>query len=340
MKMKKVKVMHRCLNCEFSCTSKAALKEHTLSHSAAVQKCTVCSKQFYNARGLKLHMRIHIETNVQDEDFNTSICFMEVGNDRKRYWEQFYEKYEKISDQCTSTVGIDEIDDPTTVRKRVKEHDVVIDELTTISGPSSIEEEEISYEKGLCDSDDEEDKIKDEANQLVDRSVPRHSIVNESHSREHSEHSSFDSPPFAFGEWSDSESDLLFPPGLPSNAKSIFAPTETFKDGLFTPKLSSSKMDSFATPDRETEEHLTCSTCKKKTNYSVVLGLGRSSFQCDKCMLDDEHLDCSEECERCLRIAAQLDARWIRRSIVLNQSCDYGIGNLESEFSIKIALQD
>ena len=77
-------------------------------------------------------MKIHIETNVQDDDFNTSICFMEVGNDRKRYWEQFYEKYVKISDQCTSTVRIDETDDPTTVRKQVKEQDVRLDELTTV----------------------------------------------------------------------------------------------------------------------------------------------------------------------------------------------------------------
>ena len=49
--------------------------------------------------------------------------------------------------------------------------------------------------------------------------MPHHSIVNESHSREHSEHSSYDSTLFAFGEWSDSKSDLLFPPGLGQPAK-------------------------------------------------------------------------------------------------------------------------
>ena len=39
----------------------------------------MCGKQFYNARGLKLLMKIQIETNVQDDNFNTSICLMVVG---------------------------------------------------------------------------------------------------------------------------------------------------------------------------------------------------------------------------------------------------------------------
>ena len=67
-RMMKDKVMYQCSQCDFSCTSKAALKEHSVSHSAAVQKCTVCNKQFINARGLKLHMKIHNETNVADDD--------------------------------------------------------------------------------------------------------------------------------------------------------------------------------------------------------------------------------------------------------------------------------
>ena len=146
----------------------------------------------------------------------------EVESDRKRYWEKFYEKYEKMADDCTSTVGIDEIDDPSkleeaqklqegssiefpvskTVRKWVKDHGDVIDELTTIAGPPSIDEEELSDEEGLSDSDDQEETIKDEANNIVvNECVPLLSIDdNVSHSTEHSVLSvSPDSPPFTLG---------------------------------------------------------------------------------------------------------------------------------------------
>jgi len=280
-----------------------------------------------------------------------------VESDRKRYWEKFYEKYEKMADECKSTVGIEEIDDPSkieetqklwegskiefpiskTVRKWVKEHGDVIDELTTIAGPPSIDEEELSDEEGLSDSDDQEELIKDEANNVVvNESVPLLSIDdNVSHSSENSVLSiSPDSPPFTFGELSDSESEL-FTPNLQSNVKSIFAPlkilshSSKIKECLFSPKLSSSKNDSFATPDCENKENLNCSTCKKETNYSVKLGLDESSFRCDVCMLDDNHSDCSDECSRCRSIAAQLDARWIHRSIVMNQSCEESINKFK-----------
>ena len=81
--MKKDKMMkdkvYQCLNCEFSCTSKAALKEHSVTHSAAVQKCTMCNKQFNNARGIKIHMKIHIETDVQDDNCKTGKSLEKEG---------------------------------------------------------------------------------------------------------------------------------------------------------------------------------------------------------------------------------------------------------------------
>jgi len=291
-----------------------------------------------------------------------------VETDRKRYWENFYEKYEKMADECKSTVGIDEIDDPSkieeaqklqegtkiefpvskTVRKWVKEHGDVIDELTTIAGPPSIDEEELSDEEGFSDSEDQEEQIKDDVNNLVvNESVPLLCIDdNVSHASEHSELSiSPNSTPFTLGDLSDSESEL-YTPDLQSNVKSIFAPlkilshSSNIRECLFSPKLSSSKNESFATPDCENKENLNCSTCKTETNYSVKLGLDESSFRCDVCMLDDNHSDCSDECSRCRSIAAQLDARWIHRSIVMNQSCEESISKLRSDFLNNSELKD
>ena len=52
--MMKNKVIYQCSNCDFSCTIKRSLKLHSVSH-AAVQKCTVCNRQYKNARGLNMH---------------------------------------------------------------------------------------------------------------------------------------------------------------------------------------------------------------------------------------------------------------------------------------------
>jgi len=100
-----------------------------------------------------------------------------VENDRKEYWESFYAKYEDLNEKCTKTFGLDEIDQPKciqeelldlenvsvlkpdsrTVKKWISDHGEVIDELTTIAGPPSIDEDELSDEEVIC-SDEELDE--------------------------------------------------------------------------------------------------------------------------------------------------------------------------------------
>ena len=121
---------------------------------------------------------------------------------------------------------------------------------------------------------------------------------------------------------SDSDSDLLlYSSNLPVSTKSIFAPlclskNINFKDKLiFSPQFSSSRNNSFAASDTAPTSNLACSTCDQETECSTRLGLDKSEFQCDSCMLNDTHSGCGDLCEKC-REAAELEARWIHRDLV------------------------
>jgi len=254
----------------------------------------------------------------------------QVENERKKYWEQFFEKYEELGAECTSTVGLEDIDKPDvvaeglrgiksrnlqipvskTLRMWVEEHGDEIDELTTIAGPPSVDEEEISQEEYESDGDDLADLIDDRENIPPDvarympsspPSSPHHSLVDLS--------------------GSDSER-LLYTPNLPSTTRSIFAPLSisenlNYKDKLvFSPQLSSSRNNSFALSEAAPNTNLNCSACHTETNYSTKLGLDESEFKCDSCMMDDPHPDCHDDCDNCKKIAAQLEARWIHRDNV------------------------
>jgi len=250
-----------------------------------------------------------------------------VESDRKNYWEQFFKKYEELGAECASTVGLEDIDKPDvvaeglrgvkrrnlefpvsrTVRKWVEEHEDEIDELATIAGPPSVDEEEISQEEYESDSDDLLDLVNDKENIPTDvggylpsspPSSPHHSLLDPS----------------------DSDSELfLYAPNLPSTTSSIFAPLSisenlNFKDKLvFSPQLSSSRNNSFALSEAAPTTNLNCSACHTETNYSIKLGLNESEFKCDSCMLEDPHPDCNDDCDHCKKIAAQLEARWIHR---------------------------
>jgi len=251
-----------------------------------------------------------------------------IESDREKYWEQFYEKYEELGAECASTVGIDEIDKPgvveeglrgikrrnlqlpvsKTLRKWVKDHGEEIDELTTLAGPPSIDEEEISEEECESDCDDLSDLIDDNEN------------IPEPDMKDHLPASPPSSPMASLVDPSDSESELLlYSSNLPTTTSTIFAPLSlgeslNFKEKIaFSPKLSSSRNHSFSVDPAPVSSNLNCSTCGKDTEYSRVLGLDESVFQCDHCMLEDPHPECGERCETCKRIAAELDARWIHR---------------------------
>lgn len=254
----------------------------------------------------------------------------QVENERKKYWDQFFEKYEKLGAECASTVGLDDIDKPDvveeglrgvkrrnlelpvskTLRTWIEEHEDEIDELTTIAGPPSVDEEEISQEEYESDSDDLADLIDDRENIPPDvgGSLPS---------------SPPSSPPDSPVDLSDSDSErLLYTPNLPSTTSSIFAPLSisenlNYKDKLvFSPQLSSSRNNSFALSEAAPTTNLNCSACHTETNYSTKLGLNESEFKCDSCMMDDSHPDCHDECDNCKKIAAQLDARRIHRDNV------------------------
>ena len=177
--------------------------------------------------------------------------------------------------------------------------------VTTIVGPPTIDEEELS-DDDCNDSEDDDlaDLIDDTENMpptperpLSPPSSPLPSIANPS----------------------DSEDDnLLYSSNLPtSSIGSIFAPLNlsinlSFKDkGLFSPKLSSSRNNSLAA----TPSNLACSTCIKQSDYSNLLGLDETDFQCDSCLLADSHPGCGEKCDKCKEIAAVLEARWIHREM-------------------------
>jgi len=254
----------------------------------------------------------------------------QVENERKKYWEQFFQKYEELGAECASTVGLEDIDKPDvvaeglrgvkrrnlqfpvskTLRTWVEEHGDEIDELTTIAGPPSVDEEEISQEEYESDSDDLADLIDDRENIPPD-------VVGHLPS----------SPPFSPHlspvDLSDSDSErLLYTPNLPSTTRSIFAPLKisenlNYKDKLvFSPQLSSSRNNSFALSEAAPNTNLNCSACHTETNYSTKLGLDESEFKCDSCMMDDPHPDCHDDCDDCKKIAAQLEARWIHRDNV------------------------
>lgn len=254
----------------------------------------------------------------------------EVESDRKKYWEKFYEKYEQMGAECSSTVGINEIDKPDlvedrfrgvkrkqlelpvsrTLRRWVEKHGEEIDELATIAGPPSVDEEEISDEEDESESDDD----------LAD-------LINDSENIPPFSESLPSSPPSSplpsLVDPSDSDSELLlYSSNLPTSTKSIFAPLSlskniNFKDKLiFSPQLSSSRNNSFAASDTAPTSNLACSTCDKETEYSTRLGLDESVFHCDSCMLNDTHSGCGDLCDKCREIAAELDARWIHRDLV------------------------
>jgi len=259
----------------------------------------------------------------------------QVENDRKKFWEKFFEKHEQLGAEDTTSVAITEIDKPElveenlrgikrknlelpvskTLNKWVKEHEDEIDELTTLAGPPSVDEEEISEEDDE-ESDGLEDLIDDKEN------TPPH--VDEDnippHVKEYLPSSPPSSPHRSLLDPSDSDSELLlYAPSLPTSKRSIFAPLSisenlNFVEKLtFSPKLSSSRNNSFALSEAALNLTLNCSLCQKGTNYSTKLGLDEAEFKCDTCMIEDHHPECSEDCENCKRIAAELDARWIHR---------------------------
>jgi len=254
----------------------------------------------------------------------------QVENDRKKFWEKFFEKHEQLGAEDTTSVAITEIDMPElveknlrgvkrknlklpvskTLKKWVKEHADEIDELTTIAGPPSVDEEEISEEEDE-ESDCLEDLIDDKENTPphVEEYLPSSPPSSPSSSPHHS-----------LLDPSDSDSELLlYAPSLPTSKRSIFAPLSisenlNFVEKLtFSPKLSSSRNNSFALSEAALNLTLNCSSCQKETNYSTKLGLDEAEFKCDTCMIEDHHPDCGEDCENCKRIAAELEARWIHR---------------------------
>eukprot|EP00092_Neocalanus_flemingeri_P050366 GFUD01058188.1.p1 GENE.GFUD01058188.1~~GFUD01058188.1.p1 ORF type:complete len:334 (-),score=153.06 GFUD01058188.1:181-1182(-) len=261
----------------------------------------------------------------------------EVEGDRKKYWEKFFEKYEQIGAACTTTVGIEEMDMPDVVaglvraekrvklempvsktfRKWVKEHGEEIDELATIAGPPSVDEEELSDDED--DSDDDSNDESDDLADMIDDTENNPPIPDQSLSL-----SPPSSPLLSLLDQSDSDSDLLlYSSTLPSSSHSIFAPPSvnlSYKDKLlFSPQLYSSRNNSSAASPTPPHKYLICSSCSKQSLYSTLLGLDQSVFQCDSCMLTDTHSGCGEECGQCRKIAAVLDARWIHRDLVESQ---------------------
>jgi len=274
-----------------------------------------------------------------------------VESDRKKYWEKFFEKYEQMgTDEKLGDVGLDEIDDPElvadrcrgqkrgnlelpvskTFRKWVKDHGEEFDELATIAGPPAIDEEQLTDEDSDSDEDDLADLIDDNEN------IPPTSEQSDTHSPP-------SSPLPRLVDPSDSESDLLlYSSTLPTTNQNIFAPLSishniNYKDKfLFSPKLSSSRNNSFAASPTAAPAKLICSTCSKQSEYSTLLGLDQSVFQCDTCMLSDTHPGCGEMCDKCREIAASLDARWIHKSMVereADRSGDVSDGREEAEDS-------
>lgn len=286
----------------------------------------------------------------------------QVESDREKYWKQFYEKYEELGAECASTVGIDEIDEPgvveeclrgiktrnlqlpvsKTLRKWVLDHGEEIDELTTLAGPPSIDEEEISDEDCESDSDDLLDLIDDNEN------IPEpNENISEPDIKDHLPASPPSSPMASLVDPSDSESELLlYSVNVPSTTSTIFAPlglceSLNLKEKIaFSPKLSSSRNNSFSVAPAPVSSNLNCSTCHQDTDYSRVLGLDETVFRCDTCMLEDTHPECGEKCETCKRIAAELDARWIhRRNIQEEMTKEKASKSIEEDAECQASLK-
>jgi len=204
------------------------------------------------------------------------------------------------------------------------------DELATIAGPPAFDEEQLTDEDSDSDEDDLADLIDDTEN------IPPTS-------EQSNNHSPASSPLPRLVDPCDSEFDLLlYSSNLPTTEHNIFAPLSishniNYKDKfLFSPKLSSSRNNSFAASPSAPPAKLICSTCSKQSEYSTLLGLDQSVFQCDTCMLSDTHPGCGEMCDKCREIAASLDARWIHKSMVeraADRSGDVSDGREEAEDS-------
>eukprot|EP00092_Neocalanus_flemingeri_P033345 GFUD01036260.1.p1 GENE.GFUD01036260.1~~GFUD01036260.1.p1 ORF type:complete len:596 (-),score=216.93 GFUD01036260.1:162-1949(-) len=266
----------------------------------------------------------------------------EVESDRKKYWEKFFEKYEQIGAACTTTVGIEEMDLPDVVaglvraekrvklempvsktfRKWVKEHGDEIDELATIAGPPSVDEEELSDDED--DSDDESNDDSDDLADMIDDTENNPPIPDQSLSL-----SPPSSPLLSLLDQSDSDSDLLlYSSTLPSSSHSIFAPPSvnlSYKDKLlFSPQLYSSRNNSSAASPTPPHKYLICSSCSKQSLYSTLLGLDQTVFQCDSCMLTDT--------QKVLDIDSQ---SWCV-SVVKNEIFHSVIGNVDENLGIRL----
>eukprot|EP00092_Neocalanus_flemingeri_P105127 GFUD01134706.1.p1 GENE.GFUD01134706.1~~GFUD01134706.1.p1 ORF type:complete len:379 (-),score=151.83 GFUD01134706.1:766-1902(-) len=266
----------------------------------------------------------------------------EVESDRKKYWEKFFEKYEQIGAACTTTVGIEEMDMPDVVaglvreekrvklempvsktfRKWVKENGEEIDELATIAGPPSVDEEELSDDED--DSDDDSNDESDDLADMIDDTENNPPIPDQSLSL-----SPPSSPLLSLLDQSDSDSDLLlYSSTLPSSSHSIFAPPSvnlSYKDKLlFSPQLYSSRNNSSAASPTPPHKYLICSSCSKQSLYSTLLGLDQTVFQCDSCMLTDT--------QKVLDIDSQ---SWCV-SVVKNEIFHSVIGNVDENLGIRL----
>jgi len=300
-----------------------------------------------------------------------------VENERKQFWNKFFEKYEEIGAKCNTTVSLDEIDKPEKVAETFKIHNKVvlgfpynrtvkkwindngdeIDELTTIAGPITGDEEELFDDDYSSSDDDLADLIDDKENNpthdencllLNDASFSSLVVISDCEKdgdkvdvkRQEISFAERDleqtpsppsSPILKFLNTSDSDAEL-YTPATRAHSRSIFAPlveNRNYKNkALFSPQLSSSLNTSIAASPRF---NLICNECSNVSDYSKNLGLEESLFRCDSCMLSDTHPECGEQCDKCIEIAAELDARWIHRGMVENVIDVGSNGNIECD---------
>jgi len=256
-----------------------------------------------------------------------------MRQDREEWWNKFYNKYEKLSKLSVETVGIDEIDDPTsreieddlgvegfrlepivskTFQKWVREHEDEIDELTTIAGPPGEDEEEIGgsdeemkeyeTEEPDCDSEDISDDHCEGGNQT-------------------------DCSRILF---CDSDDDSETEAAIPKSFSTLYLspvklkPNSSFREKFLSPKVTSSRnislVEKFLSPKFSSSRNislleasvnnssLVCRSCSLETDYSKDLGIDEEQFKCDDCLLK-VHRDCNEDCRLCRDIASQVDNR-------------------------------
>jgi len=238
-----------------------------------------------------------------------------IRQDREVWWNKFYAKYEKLSEDSEDDVGIEEIADPRRLEREddirmennklrlepivsktfqnwIREHGEEIDELTTIAGPPGSDEEEIMSDEDIHEDEMEESDSED----LMDDHCE-------------SENRSWHTRSLVF----DSDDDSELGPAIPSSFSKMFlSPAKSlhnssFRDKFLSPIVTSSRNISLMESSINNSS-LVCSVCSVETDYSRDMGVEETSFKCDNCLLS-VHQDCEKECNVCRSIASKVDTR-------------------------------